>query len=198
MSPPISDQDLTRWAREHLVYEARMLAFTAIRLAERHGIPRNPESNALLESFVVHVRCLRDFLWGDRNDRQPMDAFATDFCEEGKWESERGAVPPAITEIDERNRAGREVVHLSYHRLGVEAAAKDWEVSEVYMEIEAALAKFAILALPSRLDDKTREALQEPMEHDSAVGPASVATGATYGLAVRGGTVEFPGFHAGS
>jgi hypothetical protein len=75
------------------------------------------------------------------------------------------------------SESGREVVHLSYHRLGVEAAAKDWEVSEVYMDIEAALAKFAILALPSRLDDKTREALQEPMEHDSAVGPASVATG---------------------
>ena len=63
-----------------------------------------------------------------------------------------------------------EVVHLSYHRLGVESAAKDWEVSEVHMEIETALANFAIRALPSRLDDKTREALQEPMEHDSAVG----------------------------
>jgi hypothetical protein len=175
-----------------------MLAFTAIRLAERQGIPRDPESNALLESFAIHVRCLCDFLWGDRTDHQPMDAFATDFCEPGKWENERGQIPPALAEIDERDRPGREVVHLTYHRLGVEATTKDWEVGEVYGEIEYALARLATLALPSRLDDKTRKALEGLTDHDTAIGTASVATGAIYGQAIRGGTVEFPGFSAGS
>jgi hypothetical protein len=83
-----------------------MLAFTAVRLAERQGIPRDPESNALLESFAVHVRCLRDFLWGDRTHHQPMDAVAADFCEPGKWERERGELPPALAEIDARKRVG--------------------------------------------------------------------------------------------
>jgi hypothetical protein len=72
------------------------------------------------------------------------------------------------------------------------------EVGEVYGEIEYALARFATLALPSRLDDKTPKALEGLIDHDAAVGPTSVATGAVYGQAITRGTIEFPGFSAQS
>jgi hypothetical protein len=34
-----ADADLASWAREHLVYEAKMLAYTAVELAKRRDSP---------------------------------------------------------------------------------------------------------------------------------------------------------------
>lgn len=51
MAPPLSDAELSHWAREHLVYEAKMLAYSAVELAKRRELPRDHESNVLLESF---------------------------------------------------------------------------------------------------------------------------------------------------
>jgi hypothetical protein len=48
------------------------------------------------------------------------------------------------------------------------------------------------------MDQVTRDALSDLVVHQAGVGPTSVATGAIYGVAIRGGTIEFPGFHAGS
>lgn len=175
-----------------------MLAFSAVRLAERQGLPRDQETNVLLESFVVHVRCLRDFVWGARNPRHPMDALASDYCETGKWERMRDPLPTVLTEIDARRRPGREVVHLSYDRLDIEAASKDWNVGTIYAEFADALELLAKIAVDSRMDNETRRALTALAAHDANVGPASVATGAVYGLAIQGGTVAFPGFQAGS
>lgn len=194
---PLADDDLAGWAREHLVYEGRMLAFAAVRLAERQGLPRDPESNALLESFVMHVRCLRDFLWGRRRRRQPHDAFAVDFCAPGEWERVRGGVPALLGERL-LHRAGREVVHLTYHRSSVDAASKDWDCGEIFDVIADSLDLLSITALPTRMDSVTRTALGELWEHQPGAGTASVATGAAYGLAFRGGTIAFPGFQHGS
>jgi hypothetical protein len=171
-----------------------MLAYTAVRLAEREGIPRDPESNALLESFIVHTRCLRDFLWGERKHHKG-DAFAIDFCQSGVWERERGDVPPELAEVDRLRRAGREVMHLGYHRKTIAEAARDWDISEIYGELAHSLQLFAATAIPARLDQQTREALCDLMAHRPTVGPASVATGAVYGAAIRG---ALPGFHTGS
>ncbi len=195
---PLSDEELRCWAREHLIYEGRMLAFTAVRLAERQGVPRDPVSNAYLESFVVHVRCLRDFLWGNRKSWNPLDAFAFDFCVPGEWEAKRGQVPPNLSGVDTRKRTGREVVHLTYHRLSVEAELKDWECGEIFGEIADALACFTTAALPTRLDAKTRDALQDLFAHSPGAGTISVATGAVYGTAIQAGTIAFPGFEVGS
>jgi hypothetical protein len=191
-----ADADLASWAREHLVYEAKMLAYTAVELAKRRDLPRNQESNVFLEAFAIHTRCLRDFLWGERR-RYPMDAFASDFCSPGNWEQVRGDVPPALREIDDRDRLGREVVHLSYERGAVPAEIKDWPVSEIVREIVEALDEFAFEALPERLDEQTRLALTDlASSPPPGVGPVSVATAiqVPYG----GGTIDFPDFHVGS
>jgi hypothetical protein len=37
MNAPISDEQLNNWAREHLVYEGRMVAYSAVQLANRGG-----------------------------------------------------------------------------------------------------------------------------------------------------------------
>jgi hypothetical protein len=134
---------------------------------------------------------LRDFLWADRG-KHPDDAFAADFCSPGTCEQERGSVPPTLRDFDDRDRAGREVVHLTYHRLDIDPAAKGWRCDLAFAEIAKALTRFAELAQPERLEAKTKKALQDLSVHSEEVGAASVATGAYYG-----GTIPFKGFTSG-
>jgi hypothetical protein len=173
-----------------------MLAYAAVELAKRRDLQRDPESNVLLEAFAIHTRCLRDFLFGERG-RHAMDAFAADFCAPGAWKAIRGEVPPALKEVDDRNRLGREVVHLTYERAAVPAEIKDWPVSDIVREIVEALDAFAVEALPERLDDETRQALSDlESPPPSGVGPISVATGIH--VPYTGGTIDFPDFQIGS
>jgi hypothetical protein len=187
MPPPISDEKLTIWAREHLVYEGVMLAHTARRVAELVHAPRDAESNMVVECFAIHVRCLDDFLWASRGDRHELDAFAADFCAPGVWERERGKRPPALIEVRTRSRTGREIVHLSYHRLDVPAATKDWPVGEIAKGIIDALDVLAAHALPERLDDRTRAALRSLSTPTHVSASPSTATHVGY----TGGTVPF-------
>lgn len=138
----LTDAELRDWAREHLVYEARMLAYAAVELSKIADEPRSMRSNALLESFAVHVRCLRDFLFGERGGGRygARDAHATDFLPEG---SEPPEIPDALKDVDKRRRLGREVVHLSYDRNDVAPEVKDWPVSEIVTELLTALWEFA-------------------------------------------------------
>jgi hypothetical protein len=172
------DDELTAWARRHLVYEVRMLVASAVELSKHDTA--NPQSNAFLESFLIHARCLRDFLWGTRSKRHGQDAFAQDFCEPGTWESERGEVPPALTEIGGRRRMGRELAHLTYHRTDVSPNAKHWACGDVCFEIIEALDQLSFLARPDTMDADTRQALIYPQSHFPGVGPPSVALGTYY------------------
>ncbi len=173
-----------------------MLAYTAVELAKRGDLPRDQESNVLLEAFAIHARCLRDFLFG-RRGRYAMDAFASDFCAPGGWDQARGEVPRALAEVDDRNRLGREVVHLTYERSAVPAEIKDWPVSAIVQELVYALDDFALEALPERLDDETRQALTNLQNSPPpGVGPISVATAIQ--VPYTGGTIDFPDFHVGS
>jgi hypothetical protein len=105
-----SPEQLRRWAHEHLVYEAAMLMHVVQRVAD--GGLSDQDRNAFVESFAIHVRCLRDFLWSRKRGR-PGDALASDFCASGVWEQARPALPDAVRRIEgSRNRIGREIVHL--------------------------------------------------------------------------------------
>lgn len=201
-----SDEELRRWAHEHLVYEAGMLLHAVGKAAD----PRLSETdrNAFIESFAIHVRCLRDFLW--RDDRaKPEDALASDFCAAGSWEEARGELPKALQEIEgDRNRIGREIVHLTYHRLDIAAESKDWNMGELLRVIAEALARFSEIAEPQRLAEETREALaliprvvqQDPDAKPLVITPnlpgVSGATQMIQTTHVTGGTIPFPGYSA--
>lgn len=201
-----SNEELRRWAHEHLTYEAGMLVH-AVRKAADESLS-DPDRNAFIESFAVHVRCLRDFLWAD-NRGQPQDALASDFCAEGVWEKERGELPDALNEIEgNRNRIGREIVHLTYHRLDIEAESKSWDMSALLGEIADGLARFGDVAESDRLADDTREALAlmrqvvpkdpdaETLRITSNLPGVSGATQMIQPGQVTGGTIPFPGFNA--
>jgi hypothetical protein len=172
---PRTDAELTAFAAKHLVYEATMLGYTVERLAEMGG-PRNPAKSAMLEAFAVHVRCLNDFLWGDKG--WDDDAFAWHYCGDGVWQERRSELSrPTLDAIRRKRRLGREVVHLSYDRLDISRVEKLWTPLPVLREIEAALLLLTKLALPERMDRETREDLRDlgpGLRHHFGI---SVATG---------------------
>lgn len=85
-----------------------------------------PEKMACIEAFAIHARVLEAFLWDEPRKRFPDDALAIDFFEEGVWEAIRQRVQRS--ELDQlRDRAGHEVAHLSYKRVGKAETARRWK-----------------------------------------------------------------------
>jgi hypothetical protein len=194
-----SDADLMRWAHEHLVYEAAMLSHAVDRFASNQL--SDQDHNAFLESSAIHVRCLRDFLWGSRKKNEPEDAFAFDFCDPGVWEQARPPLADALRAIEgDRRRIGREIVHLTYYRLDIGVETKDWDLSALIAAITKGLHTFAEVAKEDRLHPNTREALsQTPKVHRSPVSPDEGHSGPTLvaaSIPVTGGTIAFPEFAA--
>lgn len=194
-----SDAELMRWAHEHLVYEAAMLFHAVDKFATKQL--SDQDHNAFLESFAIHVRCLRDFLWGSRRKNNPEDAFAFDFFDPGVWEQARPPLPDALCAIEgDRRRIGREIVHLTYHRLDIQAETKDWDLTALMAAMARGLHKFAEVAKEERLHPKTREALALTpkdyrvlvMRDEDHSRPILVAAS----IPVTGGTIAFQEFKA--
>jgi hypothetical protein len=122
-------------ASKHLHYEFWMLASLAGGLAS--GITADLWlRNALLESFVIHVRVLIDFLYAERP--KPDDVIAADyFSPSEEWEKLR----PAQSETLERARirAHKELAHLTYARLNVTPETKPWPFIEIAKEIHSVM-----------------------------------------------------------
>jgi hypothetical protein len=153
-------------------------------------------------SLAIHLRCLRDFLWGTRRSNQPEDAFAIDFCDPGVWEQARPALPTPLVAIEgERKRIGREIAHLTYHRLDIKAETKPWDLSGLLRVIAEALGRFSEVAKPERLAEGTREALAlMPPDVRGVVtrdfGGVSGATQVAGPIQVTKGTASFSRFTA--
>lgn len=189
----MSDTELSEWAKEHLVYEVDMLLFATESLIDEPG---GMDGNVLLEAFAVHARCLFDFLWGKGNENYDDDAYAFHFSD--KWNGRRGAIPPNLLKIKDDKRFGREVMHLTYERIGGSGDAKVWPCGKVLLEIATALQLFAELAREEALDDETRDRLKSLMVEadDTSDLIATLPNGA---LAATGATTMVPGqFHSGT
>ena len=107
-------------ASKHLFYEFDMMRRTAWLLAGGHD---RVSKNALLESFLVHVRCLVVFLgWRSSNHRE--DVKATHYVP--KW---RPQPPPPFIGLFEQI-SGR-IVHLSFDRMRVDPDLADWQVRDI-------------------------------------------------------------------
>jgi hypothetical protein len=146
------DATLATWAKEHLAYEVDQMVFALERLAEEQ--PESMGANLALESFAVHARCLYEFLWRKPNRNYDNDAFASDFSDE--WNGRRGAIPEHLAEVEDRNRFGKEIFHLTYDRISGSGEEKIWLCGEMAIEIARALKLFAELARDDSLDAATR------------------------------------------
>lgn len=142
-----TDENLRAWADEHLLYEVRMLSRAGELIAKNKA--DDALTNIEVESFAIHARCLREFLWRDPSPRYPDDARAVHFCGPGRWEQLRGPVPAGVDSV--AVKTARDVVHPTYGRLGLSEAAKGWDIDLIVGGIGRTLATFADAALPGRL-----------------------------------------------
>lgn len=119
----------------HLFYEVWM--FTSLANGLASGIAgQGPIANALLESFVIHVRAIMDFLYADRP--QTDDVIAEDFfASPEQWTKIRPALSEFLSQA--KRRAGKEVAHLTYARLDVTPETKPWRFIEIAKEIMAVM-----------------------------------------------------------
>src|SRR6266545_7176717 len=122
MSRKARSVDELREASNHLHYEIWMLTSLANSIAS--GIAgQGPVANALLESFVIHVRAVMDFLYADKPKRG--DVIAEDFFDSPEqWRKTR----PLLSELlcQAKRRAGKEVAQLTHARLAVMPETKPW------------------------------------------------------------------------
>jgi hypothetical protein len=191
-----SDDELRR-VSEHLAYEVGMMdvlgraqeaglvkrgspVSDAILKAATQAVPdTDPNvfveatSNALLEAFLIHFRCVLEFLYPKN---RPDDVVASDFFNDpDEWERVRKNKSALLERAE--TRAGKEVAHLTYKRT-MNPADKEWNVSEIARELQMAFDKF--LQHADRLSPSWSH--QQSPADKSKVGPISVTlptTGAT-------------------
>lgn len=125
-------------SHEHISYEIQMFDFTARKLGQ--GNLDLLENNAMLETFLIHARCLLDFLYPAATLR-PDDVIADDFFDDPQVL--HSALPKNLPMADFlRKRTGKEVAHLTYKRLNIDREQKLWNFTEICQQLGEALAIF--------------------------------------------------------
>jgi len=137
----------------HLMYEWEMLCWTygklfsndaqeseccelatSVRKVHWAGTARyglNPLGAALLESFLLHARVMRDFLWKEK--RHKDDALAADFFDdERSWKRPRlGGRLSA-----DRIRLNKALAHLTYARTQPGESVDEWCIDQIKFELD--------------------------------------------------------------
>jgi hypothetical protein len=144
-----ADQQLLDCSEEHLLYELQLFRWVAENLPRDNGFPLS----ASLESFAIHLRNLIDFFYTQPEKAWNDDLVAADFFDlPSAWNP--GAIPKSLT--DARERANKEVSHITYKRKGGSDPTKPWPVADLFKEVHAVSAKFAAGASSMKLHPKVK------------------------------------------
>lgn len=165
MDEPWADDDKRRALSEKLHYEIRMFfasaecldKCTSTETSRPLSCTGDVTRDMYLESFVVHMRTLLEFLYADPGDKDPKrkkeskdksktDAFAFDFIpsrdEFRTWTKHRNETCCPCRKQCLFNRASKELAHLSYCRLD----KKQWDCTRIRCELAPIIAEFIELA----------------------------------------------------
>jgi len=157
---PFTDQELLDYSEEHLLYELHMFRWVGERMEGKTGF----DLSAYLESFAIHLRNLIDFFYLEptRDD----DVAALDF-----FDDPRSWAPGAFSATLDaaRERANKEVNHITSKRKVAADATKPWNVRDLFNEIDAVAKKFAAEASGKRLHGKVRDWLKSAGEARNAI-----------------------------
>ncbi|MGD0898699.1 MAG: hypothetical protein ABR915_12755, partial [Thermoguttaceae bacterium] len=101
--------------------------------------------SAMLESFLLHARTLRDFLCHDKK-RWDDDVLAGDFFKVPEtWTKVRPQLGPYLTQ--NKMRLDKTLAHISYARLRFRAN-DEWDISAVLRELDLIWRAFWAAQLP--------------------------------------------------
>src|SRR5688572_13117894 len=121
----LSDVQLAEAIDFHLRHECRQLSYCVERLIAHTAIIERGDKMALLESFVVHARCLVGFLYLSPKEVDGETDIAASHFTTSTWPTVTSKhLPPTILPI--WNQACKQVAHLSSERLGIVPGKFDW------------------------------------------------------------------------
>ncbi len=173
MAIPVRTQQELLDASGHLGYEVWMLRHTAARLS---GMSPGPERNAALESFTVHARLLYQFF----DPMPPTPPRADDVCAwhyvvggESAWQTALPAMPPELADVT--TRVGKEIAHLTYHRVTIGPVSNDWDVAAIRDAMLRVLATFVGAANPADLSPEFHRLTAGPLSVPGAVVASTAA-----------------------
>lgn len=160
--PTLSDDELKQYACEHVHYELWMFLRLGQYLMEAPQPSDDQERvlrNAVIESFVIHLRNLIAFLYSVRV--QTKDIIAADyFRDANEWYTKR---PPISRELRiARERSHKEIIHLTTERISGTPPQKGWPIPALLREIKALMGLFAALASTERMDPKIQTLIMQP------------------------------------
>jgi hypothetical protein len=147
-----SDGELKE-ASYHIHYEKWMMVSTANALSLGTFGSGNPAANAVLESFLTHMRNLIDFLYAKNHGAKNDWILAEDYFydKEEEWRQKRGDITALLSES--RKRADKELAHLSYDRLKLTEKNKKWDFIKIATELDNGLKTFAMFVSEELLHD---------------------------------------------
>lgn len=130
---PTGSRGPTDSAWEHIDYEADQAVACAM-ILEAGALGLLPEvRNALLESALIHVRAIADFLSAKKS--KPDDMVPGDFLAM-IW------AKPGLLPKDVDRRINKEVAHLTYSRWADGDPKKDWNLRQTFEPLLKALEEF--------------------------------------------------------
>jgi hypothetical protein len=151
---PFSDAYLLAYSEEHVLYEFDMFLWLAQVFGSKEKLRVPPAvfdawlSNVLIESFVVHLRNVIDFLYPVKPKH--TDIVAANFFDPGALKL------PEISETlkTARVRANKEIAHLTTDRITGNPPKKVWNIKSIVNEVWPLLNLFAEKALATRLSPR--------------------------------------------
>jgi hypothetical protein len=158
----LKDADLIAYSKAHVLYEISMLVGCGRLLS--HPFQREPVDlatvlrNVVIESFAIHVRNLVDFLYPGTNVK-PTDVLADDFFPQGRRPDVFPSLPPKLGAA--RERAHKQVSHLTTGRLNAADPGKGWPFAELVSDALTVLVDFVGQASPDKLDGSVRDYVLE-------------------------------------
>jgi hypothetical protein len=122
-------------AVKHIAYEVRLLEFTADRLQGDHASPSEPpegdETNAFLESFLLHYRNLLVFLCPEGHQvRHSDDVVASDYL--GEEKPKNVGRRDKLIDRNEKDRLDKLLAHITFHRERfIEERRTNWKTAQM-------------------------------------------------------------------
>jgi hypothetical protein len=137
----------------HLWYEIWMTDEIVTMLSSGAFEQEKPLSNALLESFAIHVRNLIYFFYTDSEERYKDDFRDFDLLpDKARWKEIRP--PKSQVLIDAYERANKQVAHLSFAEID-----KRWPFVEIWQELKTVINFFYNEIPVEKLGDRWKNSL---------------------------------------
>jgi hypothetical protein len=149
--PENAPEYLQRYSKEHLLYEVQMFFQVGHLLMTGHFQTSQPEvaivlHNAIMESFVLHLRNLLDFFY---TAPRKTDVSATMFYDSGHLPPDFPAESTILSAA--HRRAHKEMSHITTERHWEGNPAKLWEFHRLLREVKPLVEKFLQTASAARL-----------------------------------------------